>query len=497
MIPATSTVTIDQGPLEGFVDQGVLACLGIPYAQPPLGSLRFRSPRPHPGWEKPRSAVRFASRAVQTPLSPEARREDPGSEDCLYLNVWSPVGDGPHPVMFWVHGGAFVSGGADATDGFALAQAGMVVVSPNYRIGPFGYLYLADLAPGISDTNLALRDLALALDWTVRNITAFGGDPNRITLAGQSSGAMTVGSLITSPLVKGKFAAAWMMSGAALQVRSKKTATESAELFLASTGIPGAKASDLVEMPTETLIKASEALAQFSQTDDRLDAEIVVPVVGDDVLPVHPMSAIRLGQLTEISLIVTWTLDDMGLFRIFDPQSGGHNKELYARRLIGDQKWSELLRRYEETGSNPYVDLLTDFHFSIPARRLAEAQLDAGGNCWVGRFDRTPLTPPWPDYGPVHTCDLFYLFTPLSDPSGDLHTIGQGSGMLPQDRHLGERTRQLMLDLSSGRLPSSRPDWPCYSLQDRPTLLFDDPLRVANDPDGEHRRAWDGLLCDF
>lgn len=486
-------VVTQEGIARGVIRDGVLSCLGIPYAAAPIGPLRFRAPRPHPGWETPRDATTFASKAVQTPLSPERHLDDPGSEDCLYLNVWAPLGSGPHPVMFWVHGGAFVSGSADANDGSALAQAGVVVVAPNYRVGPFGYLYLEDLAPGVSDTNLALRDLACALDWTQRNVSAFGGDATRITLAGQSSGAMTIGSLMTSPLVKGKFASAWLMSGAARQVRTKAVATQSAEMFLAETGVQGATASDIVKMPTETLVRASWELAQFSKVDDRFDAEVVLPVVGDDVLPDHPMAAIRRGDLAGIDLVVTWTLDDMGLFQILDGESGGRNKELFARRLIGGDRWDELLHIYEASGSR-YADLLTDFHFSIPARRLAEAQAAAGGRCWVGRFDRAPLTPPWSEFGPVHTCDLFYLFTPLSAPSHGPWEIGQGSGMLDEDRNLAEKTRELMLDLAKGTLGSSQLAWPCYDGEGRQTLLFDDPLEVVADPDRIRRRAWDGLL---
>ena len=497
MTSGDASISVDKGILVGAINDGVLSCLGVPYAAAPVGPLRFRSPVAHPGWDKPLRATSFASQAVQTPLNPNSPLADPGSEDCLYLNVWAPVEDGPHPVMFWVHGGAFVSGSADQCDGTALAQAGLVVVAPNYRLGPFGYLYLEEVAPGASDTNLAIRDLACALDWTLRNIVTFGGDPTRIALAGQSSGAMTVGSLMTSPLVRGKFTAAWMMSGAARQVRTKTMATESAEMFLAATGVPDVTASDIVTMPTETLVKASGALAQFSQVDDRFDAEVLLPVVGDDVLPDHPMTAIRRGDLADVELVVTWALADMELFRIFDAEAGGRNKELFARRLIGDDKWDELLRIYEATGPSAYSDLLTDFHFSVPARRLAEAQIAGGGRSWVGRFDRAPITPPWPSYGPVHTCDLFYLFTPLRPPSEPFSEVGPGIGMLDEDRSLAEHTRRLMKCVAQGEARLDQCGWPLYDGDYRRTLLFDEPLEVALDPDKVRRRAWEGLLEEF
>jgi para-nitrobenzyl esterase len=490
----TKEVVLSEGNVEGTALGGVASFLGIPYAAAPVGMLRFRAPQPHPGWDTTLEAFSFASKAVQTPFDPGRALEDPGSEDCLYLNVWAPVDGGPHPVMLWVHGGAFISGSNRDIDGAALAKTGLVIVAPNYRIGPFGYLYLEDLAPGATDTNLALRDLACALDWTVRNIASFGGDPSRVALAGQSSGAMTVGALATSPLAAGKFCAAWMMSGAARQVRRKSVATHSAKMFLAATGLADATASDIVSMPTETLVKASTAMAQFSQSDDRFDAEAVLPVVGDDVLPVHPMTAIRRGDLAGVDLAVTWTLRDMGFFRKLDPESGGRNKELFARRLIGDAKWEELAETYKRTGTHWYVELLTDFHFSIPARRLAEAQIAAGGRCLVGRFDRTPTTSPWPEYGPVHTSDLFYLFTPLSEPTAGPGGIGPGTGMLEDDTTLAKHTRSLMVALADGSLGDPQSVWPGYDEKTRPTLLFDDPLCVAADPDAERRIGWDGLL---
>ena len=481
------------GKLRGVERGDALAFLGIPYALPPLGERRFRAPVPAPPWSGVRDAHRFASRAVQTPMGPDDEAADHGSEDCLYLNVYAPKVAERLPVLFWVHGGAFVMGSGNEIDASALASRGLVVVSVNYRIGPFGYLYLGDLAPTAADTNLALRDLGLALEWTRENIAAFGGDPERIALAGESSGAMTVGAMLAMPATRGKFSAAVLMSGAARQVRTPELATRSALMYLSELGLAPKDAARLTELPTEVLRQASAALAAYSQHDEQFDGEVVLPVFGDDVLPLHPMDAVRAGVARDVPLIVTWALKDVGLFRILDPDNGARNKELFARRLFGEAHWERLRALYEETGDDWYTDILTDFHFGIPALRLAEAQCAAGGTVHVGRFDRAPATPPWQRFGPVHTCDLFYLFTPLGTPSGTHDWVEVGDGMVADDVGLAERVRDTVIALAAGE-PLTERAWPAYELTRRPTMLFDEPSSVVDDPGAGRRSAWDSLL---
>ncbi len=488
----TEIVEIATGQIRGIERSQSWAYLGIPYALPPIGERRFRAPVPATPWAGIRDARSLSRPAVQTALNPASPPADPGDEDCLYLNVYAPKHTGPHPVMLWVHGGAFVSGSGNEIDGGALAATGIVVVSVNYRLGPFGYLYLGELAPAAADTNLALRDLALALDWTRANVAAFGGDPDQILLAGESSGAMTVGAMLAMPANAGKFGGALLMSGAARQVRAPELATRSALKFLDALGLEHADAGRVTELPTQALVKASQELAAYSQVDEQFDAEVVLPVFGDDVLPVHPMEALRGGIARDSTVLVTWTLKDMGLFRIFDPVNGGRNKELFARRLLGESTW-ETLRALYPPDEDGYVDLLTDFHFSIPARRLAEAQVAAGGTAYVARFDRAPETPPWERFGPVHTCDLFYLFTPLQEPSGIGNAIGPGDGMVSSDTPTAAWLREATIRLARQRSPAEH-GWSPYDLDGRPTMLVDDPAHLADDPDRPRRLAWDGLL---
>jgi para-nitrobenzyl esterase len=264
-------------------------------------------------------------------------------------------------------------------------------------------------------------------------------------------------------------------------------------MFLQAAGLASEDAAEIVNLSAEEIVLAARALANNAQLDTEFDAEVVLPVFGDDVLPLHPMAAIRGGATRNVALAVSWAAKDMGLFRKFDPVNGGKNKELFARRLIGNVRWEELEVIYEKGGDGWDIDLLTDFHFALPAIRLAEAQVEAGGTSYVGRFDRTPVTPPWPEFGPVHTVDMFYLFTPLTGPSGTAG-ISIGDGMLDEDVATSLLVRDMLLALAQGNPSAKGLEWPHYQLQDRSTLLFGESIEIANDPAGERRESWAGLL---
>ncbi len=485
-------VQVSGGVVQGLETNGIFHFLGVPYAEPPVGPLRFRAPVPKEPWTGVRETTHFPSPAVQTPMDPDAPVEVVGSEDCLYLNVWSPSLEGNLPIVFWVHGGAFVMGDGNL-DGSSLAAQGCVVVSANYRIGPFGYLFLDDIAPGVVDTNLALRDLTRAVEWVKENAACFGGDPESIVLTGESSGAMTAGALLATPRCRGYFAGAWLMSGAARQVRDRDTATKSARVFLRAAGLRSENAADVVTLTTAQIVAAARELAAGTRLDEEFDAEVVLPVFGDEVLPLHPMAAIRGGAARKVTLAVSWTLKDMALFRKFDPLEGGKNKELFARRLIGNVRFEELEELYQGGGDDWYVDLLTDFHFAVPALRLAEAQAGAGGTSLVGRFDRTPVTAPWPEFGPVHTVDMFYLFSPFSEPSGTAG-IAVGDGMEKEDHASALLVRDLVLALARGRTEARGVQWPQYELDHRSVLLLGEDPTVESDPSSKRRQAWTGLL---
>ena len=229
-IAAANVVKTVDGSLRGGADKGVFAYLGIPYAAPPTGANRWRAPQPPAKWMNERSATRYAASCIQTLMpdgfaawTPEFMTPSPVSEDCLYLNVWTPAKPGGRklPVLFWIHGGgfAFWSGSVPVYNGAALAKKGVVVVTINYRLGALGLMAHPELTreSGIGASgNYALMDMVAALKWVHANIAAFGGDSSQVTVAGQSAGARSIHNLIASPLGKGLFVRAIAESGSGL-----------------------------------------------------------------------------------------------------------------------------------------------------------------------------------------------------------------------------------------------------------------------------------------
>lgn len=216
-------VRVAQGVLEGIADpaSGITAFKGIPYASPPVGDLRWRAPQPVAAWAGVRSAAKFGKPCLQPPPSPSSLYYSGSptvSEDCLTLNVWTPTSAGKLPVMVWIHGGALLSGSSAEPlyDGAKLAAQGIVVVSINYRLGLMGYLAhpaLSAESPDKLSGNYGLLDQIAALSWVRDNIAAFGGDPGRVTIAGESAGALSVIALLASPKAKGLFHRAISQSG--------------------------------------------------------------------------------------------------------------------------------------------------------------------------------------------------------------------------------------------------------------------------------------------
>src|SRR3712207_215533 len=261
-----STVMTAVGEVAGELGDGVHVFRGIPYARPPVGELRFRPPQPPEPWAGARPATAFGSIAMQSPSPLEnlfgAAERPSMSEDCLYLNIWTPGLDGARrPVMVWIHGGAFVTGSGSTPwyDGTRFAARGdVVVVTLNYRLGAFGFLHLADLIGEsfVGSGNAGILDQAAALAWVRDNIAAFGGDPENVTIFGESAGAMSVGTLLALPAARGLFQRAILQSGAASNAMSRERANEVAGRLLEALGIPREKSETIRDVPARDLLAA-------------------------------------------------------------------------------------------------------------------------------------------------------------------------------------------------------------------------------------------------
>lgn len=327
-------VTVAEGKLKGVVVDSVQAFLGIPYAAPPVGTQRWRSPAPAERWIGERDSTTFGPSCMQSvkptgfgPWSLEYLVQGQVSEDCLFLNVWTPAMPRVPtlPVMVWIHGGGFSAGSGSVPiyDGAALARHGIIVVTINYRLGAFGYLaHPALTAEGGSSGNYAVQDMIAALRWVRANIAAFGGDPQQVTIAGQSAGAASVHQLISAPAAKGLFARAIAQSGSGMGVSMPELAEgERRGLVLADKA--GASTLQLLrEVPAKELLRLG---AQMQAEGMRL-----LPIVDGQVLP-HTLDSLPEGAYTDTPVLTGLNSDEGSAMT---PGYGLDSSAQFSERLV-------------------------------------------------------------------------------------------------------------------------------------------------------------------
>jgi para-nitrobenzyl esterase len=496
-----ATVETRQGRVSGREEAGVQVYLGLPFARPPVGERRFRAPEPPERWSGVRPAQAFGRSAPQRPLAVPLPGLDVGAqdEDCLYLNVYTPAADaGRRPVLVWIHGGAFVigSGSQPIYDGRPLARrGGAVVVTVNYRLGPLGFFYAKDACPGLSGAvgNAGLRDQVAALEWVRDNIERFGGDPDDVTIFGESAGGMSVGTLLGVPAARGLFARAIPQSGAAANVHTQEAATQVAEQFLEELGVPAAGAArSLRELPPGKLLELHD------QTVLKLGTSLGVlpfqPVVDGDFLPQPPLEAVRAGAAAEVSLLIGTTRDEWKLFGFLDPSIGSLDEAgLRARLATYGSDPETLLAAYRarRPGASPadlWFAIQSDRIFRIPAIQLAEAQCAHQPATFMYRFDwATPAL--GGSLGACHAVELPFVFGLADAPAGQLFAGGGPEAVRLQDRVMDAWLAFARSgDPSHPGLPGGR--WPAYDSERRTTLLFDRECALEQDPHATERRAW-------
>ena len=320
-------VTTKQGPIRGGLssDGNTVIFKGVPYAQPPVGELRFRRPQEHTPWTAPLDCTAFSPRCPQAELaSMEFYGKEfydvmipPGNEDCLYLNIWTPADAEPGaklPVLFWIHGGAFMHGcGTEKEfDGEGCAKKGVVLVTINYRVNVFGFFAHPDLErenpQGVSG-NYGILDQIFALKWVRENIAAFGGDPDKITLAGQSAGCMSVQAIISSPLAQGMVRGAILQSGGGIQALhetpGKELAWQISQELMAHLGV--STVEQLRQLPAETLCEGAYAVREK-------EGALLswCPHVDGWLLPDTTDRLAQRGEIHNISYMIGSTGDDIG-----------------------------------------------------------------------------------------------------------------------------------------------------------------------------------------
>ena len=401
-----------------------------------------------------------------------------GAEDCLTLNIWSPAGEArSRPVMVWIHGGAFVSGSGAHYNGSKLASRGdIVVVTLNYRLGVLGFCNLGDALDDPSvGSNLGVRDVLAALRWVKTNIAAFGGDPDAVTIAGESAGSIIVSLLLladTAPLIH----RAIMQSGSFNLAHSRERSTRNARAYLDHLG--ARNLSDLQNLPTEALLQAQTTVARRMEGTSR-----GAPWFDGALLPASYADA-SARPLPPIPLLAGANRDEINLFKVLPgPRvlrtSRAALTEIVTRDLDPESA-SRISTAYPDTRAGNRA-LGSHLNFGMPTLHFAERQAGAGIPVWTYRFDYAH-----PVLGAYHALDLLFLW-----PFPGLLGASLRGGFLTGRRSgLSERMRSAWA--SFVRTGSPGEDWPRFTLPERSTRLFDLQDRMIDDPMRDKRVAWQG-----
>jgi para-nitrobenzyl esterase len=502
------------GQLRGAVEDGLNIFKGVPYAGSPAGENRFKAPPKLKAWGGVRDALSYGPQAMQNPDTawPKEWKPAAASEDCLYLNVWTPgLRDGKRrPIMFYSHGGGFASGngGADpfpqniSHDGASLAKNyDVVVVTHNHRLNLFGYIYLGDLlgeeyaASGAA----GMLDIAAALAWVRENAEAFGGDPNNIMIWGESGGGAKTSTLVALPTAQGNFHKASIESGATLRLRAKDAATETTLAVLGKLGLDKSRARELLKVPAEQLLELQRTGARPSggAVPPISGASIAFsPVVDGHHIPAHPFDPTAPVSAVKIPILVGTNKDETIFFMrgtpaLFSLDDAGLQKALEPSLR---DKTARVLEVYRKTrpGASP-----TDLYVAITTARwwnnavtLAErkvAQKGAPVFMYIFAFEsETPAAPgvTYPTKA-AHALEIAFKFNHPESVRSQRQERFKAARNMSRAWAAFART--------SNPTHDEIPNWPAYTLETRATMFLDAECKVVNDPYREERLLWQQL----
>ena len=377
---------------------------GVPYAQPPVGDLRWREPRPVKGWKDVRDATSFGPRPMQRPIYSDMTFRSPSvDEDCLTLNVWAPARGEKLPVLVYFYGGGFQAGAADEKryDGASMAGRGIVSITVNYRLGAFGFLAHPALSreSGHGSGNYGLMDQAAALAWVRKNAKAFGGDPKRVTIAGESAGSFSVCAQMASPLAKGLFAGAIGESGAIVGARRPATLAEGEANGLRFAA--GMSLKELRAIPADRLLDLAKG-ASFG------------PVVDGRFLTKDPTLTFEAGEQAKVPLLAGWNAAESGPGGVLGDAPATRDGFVgVLRKLYGDRV-VEALRAYpvasDEGAIQAATDLASDRFIGYGTWKWTELQARTGGKPVYRYF----YVQPRPGEAAVHSAEIEYALGNLA-----------------------------------------------------------------------------------
>jgi len=469
-------VKTKSGKVEGKEDGTVRAFLGIPYAAPPVGELRWKPPMPAAKWSGVRRVTEFGAHCMQGKVYGDMKFHDAGgSEDCLTLNVWAPAktSGAKLPVMVWIYGGGFAAGTTSETrqDGTHLAQQGVIVVSMNYRLSIFGFFVHPELAKESGRNaagNYGLLDQTAALRWVHENIAAFGGDPVNVTIFGESAGSFSVSAQMASPLAKGLFQKAIGESGGAffsagltfdpLTVREEKDVkTVSAKLGVSTL-------AELRAIPAQKLLDA------FAPPQSR--GFDFGPSVDGYFLPESVPAIFAAGKQNDVPLLAGWNHDEGSFEVAFSPQRPtAEGLKAAAQKEFGD-KAAEFLKLYPSDSEAQTLRSTQDFagdrFIAFSTWEWMESQAKTGKQpIYRFRFDLgPPADPKGPQLGAFHSSEIEYVFGQLDSKAG--------VAWRAEDRQLSDTMQKYWANFARSGDPNGPglPTWPVYSAADGWPVMF-------------------------
>lgn len=518
----TLLVPTTAGIVRGSRDGNAHRWLGIPYATPPVGELRLKAPLPVQPWTGVRDALEFGSAAPQEPTKviplPVGVEIN---EDCLNLNVWAPPraeGDTrQRPVMFWIHGGAYFIGfsAQPVYNGRALAETGdVIVVTINYRLGALGFLDFTSFSDPADpfDSNLGMRDILLALNWVKENIAAFGGNPDDVTIFGESAGAGCVTTLMTMPSAEGLFHRAIAESSPATSVYKPERAALVAKAYLDLIGVEAKDAAQrLREIDAVTLAQQTTHLLDYVATTWP-GTVAFAPIVDGDLIPGYPVAAFRAGKQIKVPLIIGTNHDEAALFKMMKsplmPISESSINEMFELVAKDNPKLKDLepgiIAEYPDFPKQKGgMEIARDAGFRMPSIWVAEAHSKVAPT-WMYRFDQAPPLMKLLGIGASHATELPYVFGTLPDKLSEKKALQFRLGGLKEAKQISRRMMARWLSFARTADPVTVDSetgqdlaWPRYDELSRSTLIINGTDTIENDPDGDIRKAWGEEVLGF
>ena len=482
-IPPPVPLNTPSGQINGLLLNGVRAYRGIPFAQSPVGQLRFKPPVKITPW----AGVLDASKFKSAPMQSGNGRNPRLSEDCLYLNVWAPQGSGPFPAFVWIHGGGFTGGYAfdPTTNGTQFASEGVIVVTIAYRLGVFGFLDFGELLGEeySGSANNALKDLIAALEWIRDNIEAFGGDPDRVTVGGESAGAKLTDILMGVPSARSLFHQTISESGGAERVATRSGALAVASGFADDWNRkPDSTTQSLLTADPTAIIEVQNQFMNRWPQHFPLRCEL-----DGSLLPRLPIETINTGNTRGKRLLIGTNREESALF-----DGPADIRDVTASDLgnLPLQNFEQVFVKYNSlfpsmTPKQLRIRALTAEEYWIPSVRVADANDHGGGQTWMYRLDFAETGGGLKGYA-YHSLEIGMVW---GKPHLDVPNAAD-------EVSLGKQVHSAWLSFIHGDVPKADglPTWPQYQKNSRATLTLNTQSAVENNPQEAERKLWDGLL---